>query len=160
MKVFDQSLLDGLAEKASGSPRGRAHHNVHATPADLVQRFFVVADRRSYFRPHRHQTKSELAVVLRGAFDVLTFDDAGIVQGRWSVGEGQAILAYETPRMTWHTLFARTDHSAFLEVKEGPYDPALAVEFAAWAPPEGVPAADALLEWLRDARPGARFVSP
>jgi len=25
--------------------------------------------------------------------------------------------------------------AAFLEVKEGPYDPATAVEFAAWAPP-------------------------
>ena len=157
MQTFPHSLLDDLAAKASASPRGRAHHNIHASPADPVQRFFVVANRDSYFRPHRHHTKSELALVLRGAFDILTFDDAGVVQARWSVGEGQAAFAYETPVGTWHTLLARSNGAAFVEVKEGPYDPATAVEFAPWTPAEGEPAAADCREWIRGAQPGERF---
>ena len=137
MKLIEQSLLDTLAASASSAPRGRAHHNVHANATDPVQRFFVVADQRSYFRPHRHLVRSELALIVRGAVDVLTFDDEGTVTGRWSAGEGQGAVAYETPQHVWHTVLVRRDGTAFFEVKEGPYDPATAVDFAPWAPPEG-----------------------
>jgi cupin fold WbuC family metalloprotein len=157
MLVIARSLLDDLGRKADAAPRRRAHHNLHATPADLVQRFFVVANRDSYFRPHRHRTRSELALVLKGAFDILTFDEEGKVLGRWGVGDGEALFAYETPQMTWHTLLARGDGAAFAEVKEGPYDPATAVEFAPWAPAETDADAGACREWIRVARPGDRF---
>lgn len=157
MMTLPQSLLDDLAAKATAAPRGRAHHNVHASNDDLVQRFFVVANRTSYFRPHRHTTKSELVIVLRGSFDVLTFDEAGVVQGRWAIGEGETLFAYETPCMTWHTLLARRDGSTFAEVKQGPYDPATAVEFATWAPAEGDAEASRCREWIRSAQPGERF---
>jgi cupin fold WbuC family metalloprotein len=123
-------------------------------PSDVVQRFFVVARRNSYFRPHRHLTKSELALVLRGRFVILTFDEHGKVLGRYSVGEGVASMAYETPRATWHTLTVDADVGAFLEIKEGPYDPATAAEFASWAPAEGQPGAAEFLEWLKKAQPG------
>ena len=158
MRIFSQSLLDELAAKAAASPRARAHHNIHASAADPLQRFFVVADRRSYFRPHRHHTRAELATVLRGGFDVLTFDDAGCIVARWSVGAGTGNLAIETPPMTWHTLLAHADGSAFLETKQGPYDPVTAAEFAAWAPAEGDAAVPAFLEWLRAAQPGDRYL--
>jgi cupin fold WbuC family metalloprotein len=158
MRLFGQALLDELAAKAAAAPRGRAHHNVHASAEDLLQRFFVVADSRSYFRPHRHTTKSEMAVVLRGAFDVLGFDDAGVVTARHVVGEGCQDYAYETPQGSWHTLLARRDGSAFLEVKLGPYDPAVAAEFASWAPAEGEPDAASFLAWARTARVGDRYL--
>jgi cupin fold WbuC family metalloprotein len=154
MKLFSQSLLDELAARAAASPRLRAHHNIHESSSDLVQRFFVVAQRNSYFRPHRHLTRSELAMVLRGRFQVLTFDERGKVLGRYSIGEGTASMAYETPRATWHTLMSDADGAAFFEVKEGPYDPSTASEFASWAPAEGAPAAPEFLEWLKNAQPG------
>lgn len=154
MKLFAHDLLDQLAAKAGVSPRARAHHNVHESATDVVQRFFVVANRNSYFRPHRHLTRSELAMVLRGRFHVLTFDEHGTVLGRYSVGEDTGSMGYETPRATWHTLTADADGAAFFEVKEGPYDPATSAEFAAWAPPEGDPAAPEFLEWIKRARPG------
>ncbi|HVW68202.1 MAG TPA: WbuC family cupin fold metalloprotein [Steroidobacteraceae bacterium] len=154
MKLFAQSLLDDLTTRAGANPRARAHLNIHESPSDLVQRFFVVTNRNSYFRPHRHLTKSELATVLRGRVHVLTFDDRGTVTGRYDIGEDAPNIAYETPRATWHTLVADTDGTAFLEVKEGPYDPATASEFAAWSPAEGTPTAAAFLEWVRRAQPG------
>jgi cupin fold WbuC family metalloprotein len=156
MKLFSHGLLDELTTRATASPRARAHHNIHESPADPVQRFFVVTNRNTYFRPHRHLAKSELAMVLRGRFDVLTFDERGVVTARYSVGENTPSMAYETPRATWHTLVAEADGSAFLEVKEGPYDPATASEFATWAPAEGDPTALRFLEWVHKAQPGEK----
>jgi cupin fold WbuC family metalloprotein len=154
MKLIAHDLIDELTARAAASPRARAHHNIHESPTDTVQRFFVATQRNTYFRPHRHLAKSELALVLRGRFHVLIFDETGTVTTRHSVGDDTTSMAYETPRATWHTLVADTDGSAFFEVKEGPYDPATAAEFAAWAPAEGDPAAPRFLEWLRTAQPG------
>jgi cupin fold WbuC family metalloprotein len=155
MKIFSETLLDELAAKASASPRKRANHNIHTSASELVQRFFIAADQDTYFRPHRHSSKSELALVLRGRFEVVTFDDAGRVTGRHAVGGDTGSIGFETPRATWHTLIACTDGATFLEIKEGPYDPAIAAEFAPWAPPEGDPSVPQFLEWVRRAEPGA-----
>ncbi|MFM1887389.1 MAG: hypothetical protein RL026_2546 [Pseudomonadota bacterium] len=155
MKLITTTDLDALAARARAAPRGRAHLTVHASDDDAVQRFFVCADARSYFRPHCHLSKSELAVVLRGTVDLLVFDDAGVVLARH---DGQvAGNAYETPEGTWHTLVVREDGSCFFEVKQGPYNPATAVSYAVWAPPEGDAAVPAFQAWLQRARPGMRW---
>ena len=154
MKIFDARLLGEMTTKAAASPRRRTHFNIHASADDPVQRFLVVADRPSYFRPHRHLSKSELALVIRGRFDLITFDASGVVTARDVVGDG-AGFAYEMPPATWHTLIAQEDGGAFLEVKQGPYDPAAAVEFAPWAPPEGDASVPAFMLWLRTAQLGA-----
>jgi cupin fold WbuC family metalloprotein len=157
MKVIATVILDELAARAAASPRLRAHHNVHESPADLVQRYFIVALRDSYFRPHRHPAKGETALVLRGRIDVLMFDSSGSVVARYAMGEGAPNLGYETPQGTWHTLVLQSANAAFFETKEGPYDPAAAVEQAPWAPAEGGAQARAYLDWLRAAEPGARW---
>ena len=154
VKFLTRAQLDELAERASASPRARAHHNIHASAADPVQRYVVAARSDSYFRPHRHAARSELAVIVRGRMDVLIFDARGKVLARHGVGEGTENLAYETPQLTWHTLVPGPDGGAFLEIKEGPYDPATSMEFADWAPPEGDARVPRFLEWLRGARPG------
>jgi cupin fold WbuC family metalloprotein len=155
MKLISTSMLDELTAKASASPRRRAHLNLHSSATDPVQRFIVVAQRDSYVRPHRHGSKSELATVLRGSFEVVVFDDAGSITARHVVGDG-ANIAFEIPRATWHTLLPLSDGAAFLEIKEGPYDPATASEFAAWAPEEGSPATQMFQRWVSEARVGSR----
>lgn len=157
MKIFGRTLLDELAAKASASPRKRAHLTIHEAASDPVQRFFVTADPDTYFRPHRHHTKSELAVVIRGRFELVTFDDSGHVGARYEMGEDAPALAYETPRATWHTLLSLSPGATFLEVKEGPYDASTAAEFAAWAPPEGDASVPQFLRWVRAAQPGEKY---
>ncbi|HEY4367025.1 MAG TPA: WbuC family cupin fold metalloprotein [Steroidobacteraceae bacterium] len=157
MKLFTTTMLDELTAKATASARGRANYNIHASAAELVQRFFIVANRESYFRPHRHLSKSELALVLRGRFEVVTFDEYGVVTGRYTVGSDTLGFGFETPRATWHTVLCDQDGSAFLEVKEGPYDPATAAEFAPWAPAEGDPSVPDFQRWLRTAKVGERI---
>jgi cupin fold WbuC family metalloprotein len=160
MKLFSTDLLDELTARAAASPRQRANHNIHASGADLVQRFFIAAQKETYFRPHRHTSKSELSLVLRGYFDVLTFDEGGGVTGRYRVGSDTGNIGFETPRATWHTLLAGTDGAAFLEIKEGPYDPATAAEFAPWAPAEGHGSVPSFQQWLRSVQPGSAAFKP
>jgi len=156
MKLVSTSLLDEMTAKAAASPRRRAHHNLHSSPSDPVQRFVVVAQAGSYIRPHRHLTKSELCTIVRGRFEVVVFDAEGTITDRSVVGEGTPHLAFELPKETWHTLLPLTNGGAFIEVKEGPYDPATAAEFAAWAPEEGNPATPAFQQWISAAPVGSR----
>jgi cupin fold WbuC family metalloprotein len=158
MKLVSTALLDEMTSKSAASPRRRAHHNLHASPSDPVQRFVVVAQSDTYIRPHRHMTKSELCTMVRGRFEVVVFDADGTITDRTVVGEGTPNIAYELPAQTWHTLLALTDGAAFVEVKEGPYDPATAAEFARWAPEEGGATA-AFQRWIETAPVGARVPS-
>jgi cupin fold WbuC family metalloprotein len=154
MKLISTRLLEELETAAAASPRGRTHYNLHAAPTDLVQRYLVVANRGSYFRPHRHTTRAELALIVRGALDLLVFDDSGRLTARHAFGTGAANLAYENGPGIWHTVVVRDDATTFLEVKQGPYDPATASEFAPWAAAEGELGAVRFLEWARQATPG------
>lgn len=156
MKLIATTLLDELAAIAANSPRRRAHYNLHASSSDSVQRFVVVAMRESYVRPHRHWTKSELVTVIRGQFEIVLFDNAGHITGRHVLGAGTPNIAYELPEGTMHTLLPLTNGAAFLEVKEGPYDPATAAEFAPWAPEEGSPAIANFQAWINQAPVGSR----
>jgi cupin fold WbuC family metalloprotein len=149
--------LDGLVEEAGRSPRRRAHLNVHTSLDDPVQRLFVAVRLGSYFRPHRHAGKWEFAWVLRGRFAVLVFDGAGQVADRVvaSAGDPSGAGGFELAPGVWHTYVALEDGSVFLEVKQGPYVPGAAAEFAPWAPPEGSPEAAAFVAALEAARVGS-----
>ena len=160
MKLIARALLDELAARAAANPRARAHHTIHAGAEDPVQRFIVYAQPHSYFRPHRHPLRTELAFVVSGSFEVVTFEDDGRLRARYRVGAGSDNLAYETPANTWHTVLPGPAGGAFLEIKQGPYDPATAAEFAGWSPAEGDAAAANFLEWVRRAQPGERAPSP
>lgn len=154
MKTIDTQLIDALTQRAGALPRRRANHNVHETPADPIQRLFVAAMRDSYFRPHRHPTKWEFVVVIRGHFDIIVFDDAGSVTERLSVGPGSKMLGCEFPANTWHASVPMAEDSVFLEVKPGPYDARTVSEFAGWSPPEGAPGISRYLDTLRQAKVG------
>lgn len=146
MKVIRHNDLNDLCLKAGQLPRKRTNLNIHEQASDPVQRLFVSADKSSYFRPHKHAHTWEFAMVLKGEFDVLIFDDHGCLTERFSVGPNAGSVAFELPENTWHTWIPRENGSLFFECKKGPYDPATAAVFAAWAPEEGSPDVEAFLE--------------
>jgi len=156
MKVITSVLIDELIARAAASDRRRTNHNVHELPSDPIQRMFVAAMRDSYFRPHRHAAKREFAVVIRGRFDVLLFDDTGCVTGKVSVGPDAEAVGFEIPPDTWHSWISLVDGSVFVEVKQGPYDSRTAADFAMWAPAEGAADVGRYIERLRNAKPGDR----
>jgi cupin fold WbuC family metalloprotein len=137
MKLVTLQILDELIAQAGQTKRLRMNYNIHEFLSDPVQRLFIAACPNSYFRPHRHLGKSEFAIVLGGLFDVLIFDDNGVVRERTSIGPETGILGLQIPADQYHTWIPKAERSVFFEVKQGPYDPAASVVFAPWSPEEG-----------------------
>lgn len=154
MKLISSDLFDALVAGAGMSPRLRTNYNIHESLSDPVQRLFIAARLNSYFRPHRHPDKWELALVVRGLFDLILFDTAGRVTERVSLGPGANTLGFELPPNTWHSWVTITDGSVFFEIKQGPYDAQTIAEFAEWSPEEGTPQAQKFAELLRNAGVG------
>jgi cupin fold WbuC family metalloprotein len=157
MKLITADLLNGMIAEAGRRPRRRTNHNIHASAADPVQRYLIAARKDAYFRPHRHTTRWEFIIVLKGRFDVIVLDEDGRVSRRVAVGPGEGIIGFELPPGTWHAWVPMTDTGVFAEVKEGPYDPSTAAEFAPWSPPEGAPGVREFLDRMRRADVGDRL---
>jgi cupin fold WbuC family metalloprotein len=158
MKLVTSRMLDELAARAGETKRLRTNYNIHESLSDPVQRLFIAADPNSYFRPHRHLGKSEFAIVLRGLFDILIFDDSGVVTERTSIGPDTGIIGLEIPADHCHTWIPMAEQSVFFEVKQGPYDPATSLMFAPWAPEEGSAEVEAFQAKLLGASIGKRVV--
>ncbi len=156
-KKITDTLLEELDRKAQASPRLRTNHNLHEAPEAPIQRLVVKLRQGTYIRPHRHPQRWELGLVLQGRMDLVLFDDQGTLTERITMTPVRGTLAVELPKAQWHSYIAVSDAATFFEVKEGPYDPATAGEFATWAPAEGDPAAGAFLEWMANAAAGERF---
>jgi cupin fold WbuC family metalloprotein len=158
MKLVTTENLEQMMRDAAKTSRLRTHLNIHEGPADPVQRLFVATRLNSYFRPHRHPQRSEFSIVIRGMYDVLLFDDQGVVTERVTVGPHANVLGFEIPMNTWHTWLPKRDESLFFEVKEGPYDPQTAAEYAPWSPEEGDPQVSRFVNALRKASVGISIV--
>ena len=137
MKIINTTIINDLLNNADVSSRRRSNYNIHESPQDPIQRYLVASKIDSYFRPQRHQSKSEMAFVVRGKYDLMVFDDSARVTDRISLGSDSENMGFELPPNVWHSWIPMIDDSIFLEVKEGPYDPTSGLEFASWSPPEG-----------------------
>ena len=151
VSLFGRKTLDELTASARSAPRRRIHSNLHASPSHPSQRVVIAMEPDSYGRPHRHPaaTKDETLFVLRGAFGLLCFDEAGSVTTKAVLRAGGETFGCNVPAGTFHTLVALEPGSAFFEAKAGPYDAPTDKEWAPWAPEEGSAGAPAYLEKLR-----------
>ena len=162
LKIYPAATLDALSAEAARLPRRRKNLNVHPVLEDPVQRLFNALEPGTYARPHRHARDHgwELMVVVRGAFSVLHFDDAGRVLARADLHAGDGDCAVEIPAHAWHSVVSLAPHTILFEIKPGPYSPIEDKDFAAWAPPEGDPLAPGWVRWFEAAKPGDPAPAP
>lgn len=156
MKLIDTGMLDATQERARQSHRLRANHNLHPDLADPIQRMLNAFEPGTYVRPHRHANPDrwELFLILRGAMDLLTFDDHGRVTARVALRAGGPVVGFEIPAAAWHSLVCVEPGTVVYESKAGPYIPLPEQDVGAWAPPEGHAACGAFLKWFRTAQVG------
>ncbi|MGH8462100.1 MAG: WbuC family cupin fold metalloprotein [Stenotrophobium sp.] len=159
LRTISRAFLNDLATKADASPRMRTNFNFHEDAESLVQRLVLQLKRGTYIRPHRHYDlkKWEMTLVLAGEIDILLFDNHGRIIERMRLAANGETLAVELLPETWHSYVPVTDHVAFFEVKEGPYDAARITQFADWAPAENAAAAAAYLRWMETAQANDSF---
>jgi cupin fold WbuC family metalloprotein len=134
-------LLDTVTEQARTSPRLRMNYNFHPELSDPVQRLLNVVEPWTYIRPHKHTTKEESFVLLRGKVLAVSFNDDGTIRDHAILSNSTGVLGIEFEENTFHMITSLETGSAVYEIKEGPFVPHTEGSSAPWAPKEGTPEA-------------------
>lgn len=66
MRIIDEQLLNEVSAQAKASPRMRMNYNFHQTLDDKCHRMLNAVEPGTVVPIHRHPTKAESFVVLRG----------------------------------------------------------------------------------------------
>ena len=122
MKIIDEHLLNEVQIKAKDSPRLRMNYNFHGSLEDKCHRFLNAVEPGTVVEIHRHPTKDESFVLLRGKVRVTTHNDDGTIKESVVLNPQEGLYGVDIPKNTWHTIEAM-ESSVIFEVKEGPFVP-------------------------------------
>lgn len=97
MKIIDSSMLDGLSEEAKDSPRLRMNYNFHHSLEEKCHRFLNAVEPGTVLEIHRHPTKDETFVLLRGKVRVTTHNDDGSIIENVVLSQERGIYGVDIP---------------------------------------------------------------
>ena len=123
MKVIDVTLLDKVSEGAKASQRLRMNYNFHQSLEDMCHRMLNAVEPSTVVPIHRHPTKDESFVVLRGKVKVSTYNDDGSVIESVILCQEEGRYGVDIPKNVWHNLESLAPNSCIFECKEGPFVP-------------------------------------
>ena len=121
MKIIDSTLLDEVSAQAKASPRLRMNYNFHLSLEDKCHRFLNAVEPGTEVPIHRHPTKDESFVVLRGKVRVTTHNDDGSVLEEVVLSQESGSYGVDIPKNVWHKLESLESGSVIFECKEGPF---------------------------------------
>ncbi len=122
MKIT-QALLDKLTEEAKASPRLRMNYNFHQSLDDKCHRFLNAVEPGTVVPIHKHPTKDESFVILRGKVRVTTHNDDGSIIEDVVLSQESGNYGVDIPKNVWHNVECLESGSVFFECKEGPFVP-------------------------------------
>ena len=123
MKIIDSSMLDRLSEEAKESPRLRMNYNFHHSLDEKCHRFLNAVEPGTVVEIHRHPTKDETFVLLRGKVRVTTHNDDGSIIEDVVLSQESGIYGVDIPKNVWHKLESLEENSVIFECKLGPFVP-------------------------------------
>ena len=121
MKVIDLSLLDKVSSEAKESPRLRIKYNFHLSLDDKCHRFLNAVEPGTVVPIHRHPTKDESFIILRGKVRVTTHNDDGSIIEDVVLSLESGNYGVDIPKNVWHKLESLESGSVIFECKEGPF---------------------------------------
>ena len=123
MKLIDKQLLDDVSRQAQKSDRLSMNYNFHQSLDDKCHRFLNAVEPGTKVEIHRHPTKDEAFVLLRGRVRVNTYNDDGIVMESVVLCPEDGLYGVDIPKNVWHNVESLESGSVFFECKEGPFVP-------------------------------------
>jgi len=123
MKIIDNNLLNKVSAQAKASPRLRMNYNFHQSLEDKCHRFLNAVEPGTKVEIHRHPTKEETFVLLRGKVRVTTYNDDGTVKESVVLCPEEGLYGVDIPKGVWHNVECVESGSVFFECKEGPFVP-------------------------------------
>lgn len=141
MIKITNEFLDITSAKAKTVERKRMNYNFHPRLEDPINRLLNAMEPGTYIQPHKHEDpdKFEIFLALRGRFVAIIFDEKGNITDHTILDSREGLYGVEIPERVNHMLLSLETGSVAYEIKEGPYRPFTAKNFAPWAPAEGDP---------------------
>ena len=121
--IIDKALLDSVSEQAKTSSRLRMNYNFHQSLDDKCHRMLNAVEPGTVVPIHRHPTKDESFVVLRGKVRSTTYNDDGSVLESVVLSQESGLFGVDIPKGAWHKLESLESGSVVFECKEGPFVP-------------------------------------
>ena len=121
MKIIDNVLIDSVVEQAKDSPRLRMNYNFHPSLEDKCHRLLNALEPGTEVPIHRHGTKDETFIILRGRVRVNIYNDRGEVTQSTVLSREEGNLGVDIPKGLWHKVECLEAGSVIFEVKEGPF---------------------------------------
>lgn len=119
--IIDENLLDEVSEQAKSSPRLRMNYNFHQSLEDKCHRFLNAVEPGTVVPIHRHPTKDETFVILRGKVKVSTYNDDGSIIESVVLCSEEGRFGVDIPKGVWHNLESLESGSVIFECKGGPF---------------------------------------
>ena len=123
MKIIDDKLLNSVTEQAKKSQRLRMNYNFHHSLDEKCHRFLNAVEPGTMVEIHRHPTKDETFILLRGKVRVLTFNDDGSIIDDVVLSIESGNYGVDIPKNVWHKVESLEENSVIFECKEGPFVP-------------------------------------
>lgn len=119
--VIDKELLDSVSKQAKESHRLRMNYNFHQSLDEKCHRFLNAVEPGTEVPIHKHPTKDETFVILRGKVRVTTHNDNGSIIDDVMLCAEEGRYGVNIPKGVWHTIEAMEPGSVIFECKEGPF---------------------------------------
>ena len=119
--VIDRQLLDTVSDQAKTSPRLRMNYNFHQSLDEKCHRFLNAVEPGTEVPIHKHPTKDETFVILRGKVKVTTHNDDGSIIESVVLCAEEGRYGVNILKGVWHTLESLESGSCIFECKEGPF---------------------------------------
>ena len=119
--IIDKTLLDTVSARAKASPRLRMNHNFHQSLDDKCHRMLNAVEPGTDIPIHRHPTKDESFVLLRGKVRLTTYNDDGSIIESVVLSQENGVYGVDIPKRVWHKLESLEPGSIIFECKEGPF---------------------------------------
>lgn len=129
--------IDFLKEHANGTGRRRARICTHGSPESRFHEMFIVHQRDTYVRPHKHLEKVESFHVIDGSVDVIIFNENGEITDSIRMGDYASghPFYHRIGTSGYHMFLIRSEVLVFHEATTGPFRHDDMV-FAPWSPDE------------------------
>ena len=121
MKIIDEQLLNEVGAQAKESPRLRMNYNFHQSLDELCHRFINAVEPGTEVPIHRHPTKDESFVILRGKVRVTTHNDDGSIIEDVVLSQESGNYGVDIPKNVWHKLESLELGRVIFEWKEGAF---------------------------------------
>ena len=117
--IIDESLLNKVSVQAKDSPRLRMNSNFHQSLEDKCHRMLNAIEPGTEIPIHRHPTKDESFVILRGKVRVTTHNDDGSIIEDVVLSQESGNYGVDISKNVWHKLESLELGSVIYECKEG-----------------------------------------